>query len=82
MVEPIDAAAADAVPLLYCESAFEIQRNFGLESSSSLCSGWHAHRIAHTRTNTAVAPFVAVSRKQVIEVRPLLPVPWVVQRHN
>ena len=31
------------------------------------------------RTNTAVAPFVAVSRKEDIEARLLLPVPWALQ---
>lgn len=58
-VVPIDVAAA-GVPRLYRKGAFEIQRKCALESSSSLCSGWHAHICAHAH----VEAFVAVTEKK------------------
>ena len=71
-VLPVDAAA-DVVPLqLHCAGAFENQNKSGLESSGSLCSGRRARRSTHTNT----PPFVAVSRKEDVEILLLLPVRW------
>ena len=60
--------------------AFEVQSACGLESSSSFCVEDGMPTEAHSRTNTAVAPFVAVSRKEGFEVLLLLRVPCVLRR--
>ena len=44
------SCTAAAVPLMYCADGFEIQRVGGLESPSSLCSGWPADLRTHGGT--------------------------------
>ena len=51
---------ADAVPLLYCADAFEIQKKCGLESSVVVI-----RVVAHIRAHAhREAPFVAVTKRR------------------